>query len=215
MVMDRAHVYKHGITSCHLKTPQHDYLVISYDQKQEDGRRANWWDEVDTSATVVGLIGIFFTSLKLLSRSQWPRGLRRGSATARLLILWVRIPPWAWMFVCCDCCVLSGRGLCAELITRTEESYRLWCVVVCDLETSWVTRPWPTGGLLRQKTNKNRYWINMQLLVIWFFGVKWRDVDMVQCPCTSVWWLPKEIKGAGDAQFNMQIDHKDTHTVLK
>jgi len=38
------------------------------------------------------------------------------------------------MFVCCDCCVLSGRGLCDELITRPEESYRRWCVVVCDLE---------------------------------------------------------------------------------
>ena len=31
-------------------------------------------------------------------------------------------------------CMLSGRGLCDELITRPEESYRLWCVVVCDLE---------------------------------------------------------------------------------
>ena len=30
--------------------------------------------------------------------------------------------------------VLSGRGLCDELITRPEESYRLWCVVVCNLE---------------------------------------------------------------------------------
>jgi hypothetical protein len=34
----------------------------------------------------------------------------------------------------CECCVLSGRGMCAELIARPEESYRLWCVVVCDLE---------------------------------------------------------------------------------
>ena len=40
------------------------------------------------------------------------------------------------MFVCCECCVLSGRDLCEELITHPEESYRLWCVVVCDLETS-------------------------------------------------------------------------------
>jgi hypothetical protein len=32
------------------------------------------------------------------------------------------------------CRVLSGRGLCDELITRPEESCRLWCVVVCDLE---------------------------------------------------------------------------------
>jgi len=41
----------------------------------------------------------------------------------------------AWIFVCCECRVLSGRGLCNELITRPEESYRLWCVV-CDVETS-------------------------------------------------------------------------------
>jgi len=36
--------------------------------------------------------------------SQWPRGLRRGSTAARLQRLWVRIPPGAWMFVCCECC---------------------------------------------------------------------------------------------------------------
>jgi len=27
------------------------------------------------------------------------------------------------MSVCCECCVLSGRGLCDGLITRAEESY--------------------------------------------------------------------------------------------
>ena len=68
------------------------------------------------------------------SRSQWPRGLRRRSAAARLLRSWVRIPQGAWMFIWCECCVFAGRGLCDELITRPEESYRLWCVVVCDLE---------------------------------------------------------------------------------
>jgi len=40
------------------------------------------------------------------------------------------------MSVCYERCVLLGRGLCDELITRPEESYRLWYVVVCDLETS-------------------------------------------------------------------------------
>ena len=69
-------------------------------------------------------------------RSQWLHGLRRGSEAARLLRFWFRIPPEAWMFVFCECCVLWGRGLCDELITRPEESYRLCCVVVCDLETS-------------------------------------------------------------------------------
>ena len=38
------------------------------------------------------------------------------------------------MFFCCGCCVLSGRGLCDALITRPEESYRLWCVVECNLK---------------------------------------------------------------------------------
>jgi len=38
--------------------------------------------------------------------------------------------------------VLSGTGLCDELITRPEEFYRLWCVVVCDLETSRMGPPY-------------------------------------------------------------------------
>ena len=37
--------------------------------------------------------------------------------------------------------MLSGRGLCDELITSPEESYRLCCVVVCDLETSRIGAP--------------------------------------------------------------------------
>jgi len=37
---------------------------------------------------------------------------------------------------------LAGRGLCDELITRPEESYRLCCVVVCDLETSRMGAPY-------------------------------------------------------------------------
>ena len=80
------------------------------------------------------------------SRSQWPCGLSRRSMAARLLGLWVRIPPGVWMSACCECCVLSGRGLCDGLITRPVESYWVWCVVECDLETSWMRRSWPTGG---------------------------------------------------------------------
>jgi len=48
-------------------------------------------------------------------------------------------------------CVLSGTGLCYELITHLEESHLLWCVVVCDLETPCMRRPWPTGGLYAKK----------------------------------------------------------------
>jgi len=59
------------------------------------------------------------------------------------------------MFVCCECCVLSGRGLCDELITRPEEFYRLWCIVVCDLETSRMRRLWPALGRSATGNNNN------------------------------------------------------------
>jgi len=41
------------------------------------------------------------------------------------------------MFACCGLCVLSGRGLCDELITRPEESYgclSVVSVVCCQVE---------------------------------------------------------------------------------
>jgi hypothetical protein len=44
------------------------------------------------------------------------------------------------MSVCCECCVLSGRGLCVGLNTCSEESYRVWCVIVASI----MRRPLPT-----------------------------------------------------------------------
>ena len=86
-------------------------------------------------------------------RSLVAERLRRRSAEARLLRLWVRIPPGAWTFFLLW--VLSGRGVCDELIIRPEESYWLWCVVVCDLETSWLRRTWPTGGIRAKNKQTN------------------------------------------------------------
>jgi hypothetical protein len=95
--------------------------------------------------------------------SQWPRRLKRRSAVACLLKLWVRIPLGAWMSVGCQCCVLSGRGLCDELITRPEKSSWLECVVVCDTETSRIRRPWPTGGCCAKKKKKSG---NMRICIL-------------------------------------------------
>jgi hypothetical protein len=39
-------------------------------------------------------------------------------------------PAEARMSISCECCVLSGRGLCVGLITRPEESYRVVCLNV-------------------------------------------------------------------------------------
>jgi len=51
------------------------------------------------------------------------------------------------MFVCYECCVLSGRGLCDELITRPEETYQLWRVVVFDKGNSKTRRLKPATWL--------------------------------------------------------------------
>jgi hypothetical protein len=41
--------------------------------------------------------------------------------------------------------------------TRPEESYRLWCVVMCDLETSWMRSLWPNGGCWAKNKKKLIY----------------------------------------------------------
>jgi hypothetical protein len=93
------------------------------------------------SEVVILLLLLVLLLLLLNCRSQLTRGLRRRSTAAHLQRSWVRIQPGAWTFICCVCCVLSGRGPCNELITRPEETYRLSRVVVCDQETSWLRRP--------------------------------------------------------------------------
>jgi hypothetical protein len=79
-------------------------------------------------------------------RSQWPRGLRRRSTASPAAIVGLN-PTGEWMFVCFMCCVLSGKGLCDELITGPEEFYRLWRVIVCDQENSYGEEAIARAGL--------------------------------------------------------------------
>jgi hypothetical protein len=60
--------------------------------------------------------------------------------------------------------VLSGRGLCDELNIHAEESYRLWCVVMCDLETWRMRKPWPMTCVESQGHRKKK--------VGWFIGTE-------------------------------------------
>jgi hypothetical protein len=62
-------------------------------------KTVNWKNGKHNSVTE------FVFALNINGQSQWPRGLRRRSTAARLLRSSVRIPPEAWMFVCCVCCV--------------------------------------------------------------------------------------------------------------
>ena len=64
---------------------------------------------------------VAFSRLNFPRRSQWPRGLRRGSTAARLLRSWVRIPPEAWMFVVrVVCCQVEVSEASWPLVQRSH-----------------------------------------------------------------------------------------------
>jgi hypothetical protein len=61
-------------------------------------------------------------------RTHWPRGLKRESAAARFLGFGFRVQLGCGYFSFVSVACLSGRGHCVGLISRPEESYRLWCI---------------------------------------------------------------------------------------
>ena len=52
--------------------------------------------------------------------------------------------------VCCECCVLLGRGQCDELITSPEESYQVWCLSVI-VKPQQYRGPEPLGAVASGK----------------------------------------------------------------
>ena len=99
------------------------YYTQNYKNFYDFGSRPQYESLVITTVIAITLLQISFHDLLI--------SLGRLSAAARLLGLPVRIPPWAWLSASCECCVLSGRGLCDGPITRPEESYRV-CVIQGD-----------------------------------------------------------------------------------
>jgi hypothetical protein len=76
------------------------------------------WRPKSLSRPVQRLLYVYSVEL---CRIQWPHGLKRlGSAAARLLEQLVLTPRGVWMYVCCECSVLSGRGIWDGLITHPE-----------------------------------------------------------------------------------------------
>jgi hypothetical protein len=79
-----------------------------------------------------------------MSRSQWPRGLKRGSAAARLPGLRSRIPPGAWITACCESSVRCQVEVSATGRSLVQRSPTECGVSQFDLKTSTMRRPRPT-----------------------------------------------------------------------
>ena len=80
---------------------------------------------------------VYHVSASLPHWSRLPCGLRRRSAAFCFLGSRVRIPLKVWVLICCGCLCCVGSGLCNELITRPEKSFRA-CVCVCVCVLRWV-----------------------------------------------------------------------------
>jgi len=81
--------------------------------------------------------------------SQWPRGLRRRSAAARLLGLRVRIPPWTCLTVVSVVCFkveVSASGW-----SHVQRSPTEYGVPEYDRESSIIRRSCPLGGLTKHE----------------------------------------------------------------
>jgi hypothetical protein len=133
---------------------------------------------------LIFLLFIFWNILHT-GRSQWPSCIRRGFAATRLLGLRVRSPLWAWMSVSYECCVLSGRSIFDGPITRPGESYRLWCVILCDLETLRMSWPWPSLGCCSREKQirifrRNLYYTASSDVSIRSNSWKWTEVSSTQ-----------------------------------
>ena len=99
-----------------------------------------------------------------------------------------------WIFVCCQCCLLSCRGFCDELITRPEEPYRLWCVV-CDLETPRMRRPWLALGRIATEKEKERKAIrnSVNTVISWTRNVVLWQSGVFVSYCAAVCFVIKAV----------------------
>ena len=80
------------------------FCVLISDKTVSRGRESDCNVGIEVRARTVLKILPWLTTKR--SRSRWSCCLRRGSAAARFLGWWVRIPPVAWTSVYCDWCVL-------------------------------------------------------------------------------------------------------------
>jgi hypothetical protein len=91
-----------------------------------------------------------------------PNGLRRRLAAHLLLELRVRIPPGTWMSVLWVLYLVRQRSLrrTNQIVHRRPTE---WVVIVCDLETSRMKRPWPALGCCASRV-QFRYHAQVQLM---------------------------------------------------
>jgi len=101
-----------------------------------------------------------------------------SKSISRIISLLARIPPRKWMDVSCECCVLSGRGLCIRPITRPRRFLRTVLCLEFDLE-ALMRRPWPRPIRAVKPWKKNYRSIIKKCFIIVIFLRRFRCREIV------------------------------------
>ena len=118
------------------KGQQNVYFLPKICAGNREGFKTRSWQDI-----------INFTGLGMRKgRSRWPSCIKTHICSRFFAGIAGSNPSGYMVCVSFECCVLSGRGFCEELVTRPEEFFWLCCVTVCDLENSRIRRSWPVLG---------------------------------------------------------------------
>jgi hypothetical protein len=89
----RTRLHSHGVPAQYLHLPEQLFPTMVSQDICRGRARSRGLCECSYVSRNVSLSPYTSIITNSRGRSQWPRGLRRGSAVFRLLGLWVRIPP--------------------------------------------------------------------------------------------------------------------------
>ena len=131
----RLHIYLHTI-----KTVIHNSLHVFeiwgknvIHRKMEYNYSTKMFTRKATPIRITSFRIIGFNYIPYYSRSQWPRDLKCGFAAARLLGLWVRIPPGVCLsLVSVVCCQVEVSATGLSLVQRSPTD------CVCVWVWSWI-----------------------------------------------------------------------------
>jgi len=118
------------------------------------------------------------------------------------------------MYVSCLRSVLSGRGLCVELITRPEGSYKLWSAVgTRDFLHTNLDRPWGPPSLLYMGYRDSAPEVKRPVRGR---GSDWVDILLPPLPSWNVtgriYLFNEEVGSSDNASAHMSISNLDWDT---
>ena len=140
----------------------------------------------------------------------WSQKLGRQAVGLRPLACWSYGFESRRRHGCCECCVLSGRGLCDGLITRPEESCRVWCVNVVPCNSTLLHLQWIGRRGQTKKERKRKKERKQSIKHVTKAGAGFSFIISVLSFATTKWcyWMNRVI-----AKWGLVLPFRTFHTI--